>query len=95
MHYELNTDGLVVGADDSRPVAVPIDSFTVATGVGGSDGWVILRLFNKEWASEQVRIPAHRVNQFAFSADLTLELVRILQGCIAQLDGYAEKSSKK
>lgn len=84
--FKLNAQGLVVDANDERPVATFIDSFASALGVGERSDVVILRLYHKNWERTGPLVPRDQVHQFALSAHRAAELGRQLLEYAAQVE---------
>lgn len=84
--YEINQQNLIVDAEDNRPVAVFINSFVTAMGVGSESDNVIVRLHHDSWKQSGPLIPNNQVHQFLLTARRAGELGRHLLELAAQAE---------
>lgn len=89
--FKIGPDGIIVDAQDERPVAVFVDSFTTALGIGPQADVLILRLHRKAWRQDSPVVPRDQVHQFALPARQAAELGHLLLALAAQVEKESSK----
>ncbi len=89
MAHALNEGGLIVGAEDGRPMATNIDSFVTCLGEGAQADIVIVRLYHRDWPRQGQTLPANQMFQFALRADRAALLGQHLLELAAQAEKEA------
>lgn len=87
---ETDETGMIVETATGKPVAIVIDDFVTALGIGSQSDTVIIRLRHRDWPTDGQSVPQNQAFQFALPAHRAALLGKALLELAAQAEKEAD-----